>query len=84
MIKREMLTMMHYDAAYSPTEAQQGLQAGKKSQTNQKSIVTQAQHLAYLEHYPHEPVTQEEMESVSLCDDCLVFPPSRFIITKTD
>ena len=65
MVKREMLTMMHYDAAYNPTEAQQGLQAGKK-QTSQKAIVTQAQHLAYLEHHTYEPVTQEELESVTV------------------
>lgn len=55
MIKREMLTMIHYDAAYTPPDIGQ---QGKKPQP-----VNQAQHLAYLEQHPYEQVTEEELRS---------------------
>ena len=56
MIKREMLTMIHYDATYTPPDIGQ---KGKKPQP-----ANQAQHLAYLEQHPYEKVTEEELKSV--------------------
>jgi len=60
MIKREMLTMIHYDAAYTPPDVVQQGHQGKKPQP-----ANQAQHLAYLEQHPYEKVTDEEIQSVS-------------------
>ncbi|KAK2162342.1 hypothetical protein LSH36_100g06032 [Paralvinella palmiformis] len=58
MIKREMLTMIHYDAAYTPPDVVQQGHQGKKPQP-----ANQAQHLAYLEQHPYEKVTDEEIQS---------------------
>ena len=61
LIKREMITMLHNDTVYSPTPHQQGL-SGKNKQPSQKFIVSQAQHLAYLEQHPYVEMEEEELE----------------------
>ncbi|KAL8617506.1 hypothetical protein ACOMHN_064791 [Nucella lapillus] len=53
LIKKEMLTMMHYDALYSPTPQQMGITPGTKKPQGQKGALNQAQHLAYLEDHPY-------------------------------
>ena len=55
--------MLHHDAVYSPTLCQQGLGGGKKKE--EKAIVNQAQHLAYLEKHAFEEVDEYQMELVS-------------------
>ena len=66
LIKREMLTMLHYDAVYTPTPAQQGVTPGtKKPAASQRAVLNQAQHLAYLESHPYHQVEQEELQAVS-------------------
>jgi len=61
LIKREMITMLHHDTVYTPTPQQQGI-TGKNKQPSQKFIVSQAQHLAFLESHPYREVEEEEME----------------------
>ena len=55
--------MLHYDAVYNPTLAQQGIQAGKKTST-QKAVLNQAQHLAYLETHPYKKYDEYDLEQV--------------------
>lgn len=45
--------MLHYDAVFSPTAQQLA---------SKRQVVTQAQHLAYLEQHPYEPYGQPELE----------------------
>lgn len=52
LLKREMVTMLHYDNLKNPVPA---LQASKRP------AVSQAQHLAYLEQHPYENVSPEEL-----------------------
>ncbi|XP_046987695.1 cell division cycle 5-like protein [Schistocerca americana] len=54
LIKSEMITMLHYDAVYSPVTSQQ--EAKKRGQ-----IMTQAQHLAYLEQHPYSNYSQDQV-----------------------
>ncbi|XP_049792039.1 cell division cycle 5-like protein [Schistocerca nitens] len=54
LIKSEMITMLHYDAVYSPVASQQ--EAKKRGQ-----IMTQAQHLAYLEQHPYSNYSQDQV-----------------------
>lgn len=54
LIKSEMITMLHYDAVYSPVPTQQ--EAKKRGQ-----IMTQAQHLAYLEQHPYSNYSQDQI-----------------------
>ncbi|XP_071113531.1 cell division cycle 5-like protein [Haliotis cracherodii] len=62
LIKREMITMVHYDAVYSPTLAQLGITPGsKKPVPSQKGIVNQAQHLAFLEQHPYDNFSEEDL-----------------------
>lgn len=62
-MKREMVTMLHYDAVYNPTLSQQGLSAGKKA-PSQKAVVNQAQHLAYLEQHHYKKYDEYDLEQV--------------------
>ncbi|KAL3882692.1 hypothetical protein ACJMK2_029005 [Sinanodonta woodiana] len=62
LIKQEMITMLHYDAVYSPTPAQLGIVPGKKNLPSQKSVVNQAAHLAYLEQNPFEKISEDDIE----------------------
>lgn len=61
-----MLTMMHYDAVHSPTPSQLGIQMGKKGpqQMSQKAVVSQAQHLAYLDQHPYHKYEDKDLEKV--------------------
>nr|XP_018905545.1 PREDICTED: cell division cycle 5-like protein [Bemisia tabaci] len=52
LIKREMITMLHYDALQNPVP----------SEKKQSNVVSQAQHLAYLEQHPYQPVPLEDIE----------------------
>ncbi len=61
-----MLTMQHHDAVYSPTLEQQGIQPGKKD-AQQKAVLNQAQHLAYLEQHPYADLSEQEMRQVLQC-----------------
>lgn len=54
LIKQEMITMLHYDAVYSPEVGEKG----KK----QSSVLSQAQHLAYLEQTPYESYSPQDLE----------------------
>ena len=64
-MKREMLIMLHHDAAYNPTESQLGITPGsKKNQPSQKSVANQAAHIAFLKEHPLKKVTEEEIEQV--------------------
>ncbi|XP_069680560.1 cell division cycle 5-like protein [Periplaneta americana] len=54
LIKREMVTMLHYDAVYSPPVV--------PADTKKRGQVTsQAQHLAYLEQHPYESYSQDQL-----------------------
>ncbi|XP_074646818.1 cell division cycle 5-like protein [Tubulanus polymorphus] len=61
LIKREMVTMLHYDSLYSPTPAQLGVTPGVKKQPQQRSIVNQAQHKAYLEQNSYDQFDDEDL-----------------------
>lgn len=49
-----MITMLHYDAVFSPTYQQQ--------LTQKKQVINQAQHLAYLEQYPYHTYSEQDLE----------------------
>ncbi|PSN39298.1 Cell division cycle 5-like protein [Blattella germanica] len=53
-IKREMVTMLHYDAVYSPPVIPADIK--KRGQ-----VTSQAQHLAYLEQHPYETYSQDQL-----------------------
>jgi pre-mRNA-splicing factor CDC5/CEF1 len=57
LIKKEMITMLHYDAVYSPPVIP--AEAKKRGQ-----VTSQAQHLAYLEQHPYESYNQEQLSQV--------------------
>ncbi|PVD28210.1 hypothetical protein C0Q70_10797 [Pomacea canaliculata] len=62
LIKEEMLTMLHFDAVHSPTLQQMGLAPGMKKPPGQKSIINQAQHLAFLEQHPFVKHKDEDLQ----------------------
>ncbi|PNF32802.1 Cell division cycle 5-like protein [Cryptotermes secundus] len=53
-IKREMITMLHYDAVYSPPVIP--VETKKRGQ-----VTSQAQHLVYLEQHPYETYSQDQL-----------------------
>ena len=57
--------MMHYDALHNPTLAQQGIAPGKKTQ-QQKAVISQAQHAAYLGSNPYEKFKEGDLEKVNI------------------
>ncbi|XP_025204697.1 cell division cycle 5-like protein [Melanaphis sacchari] len=61
LIKQEMITMLHYDAVCNPLppEVATLTQSGPKKQP----ILTETQHLAYLQAHPYQQFTEEEMEN---------------------
>lgn len=64
--------MLHYDSLMDPTAAQQGIQPGKKSQQpTQKAIISQAQHMSYLEDHPYHPIEEDETVQVCLYTICV-------------
>lgn len=58
-----MITMLHYDAVCDPLppEVATLTQSGPKKQP----ILTEAQHLAYLQAHPYQQFTEEELENVN-------------------
>ena len=69
MIKQEMIVMFHYDALKNPTAAQQGMKDGAKK-PSQKGMMSQTQHMTYLEAHPHKDVPDEEIAAVSTVTPC--------------
>ncbi len=69
--------MLHHDAVYSPTLAQQGILPGSKKPPSQKTIANQAQHLGYLESHRYEKFSQNDIEEV--CP--LLFMTSSYVST---
>lgn len=59
-----MITMLHYDAVRNPLppEVATLTQSGPKKQP----ILTEAQHLGYLQAHPYQQFTEEEIENVIL------------------
>lgn len=57
--------MLHHDAVYSPTLAQQGILPGKKK-PSQKAVVNQVQHLAYLEQHRYHDFEKEDIDGVTI------------------
>ena len=67
LIKKEMLTMLHHDAVYSPTLAQQGmLPSARGKKQAQKAAQSQTQHVAYLEQHPYVEFQESEIDEVSM------------------
>ncbi|XP_046392890.1 cell division cycle 5-like protein [Ischnura elegans] len=65
LIKGDMLTMLHYDAVHSPTPAQLDQRASgrrKGGPGGSTPILSQAQHLAYLESHPYVTFPEDELE----------------------
>lgn len=54
-----MITMLHYDAVQNPLPIDS--QAPKK----QANVLTQAQHLAYLDQRPYENFTAQDIKKVT-------------------
>lgn len=46
--------MLHYDAVFSPTHQQLA---------HKRQVINQAQHLAYLEQYPYQKYSQQELDN---------------------
>jgi len=63
LIKREMLTMMHYDAKENPTESQLGVSILNKAKSvdPSKSAQLAAAHKTFLDKRPHESFTEAEV-----------------------
>lgn len=57
-----MITMLHYDAVRNPLppEVATLTQSGPKKQP----ILTETQHLAYLQTHPYQQFNEEELENV--------------------
>ena len=71
LIKKEMLTMLHYDALVTPTLAQQGIGGGgasvgakKQQQQQQKAVITQAQAQAHLDAHPYDTFHEKDLNRV--------------------
>ncbi|ESO92544.1 hypothetical protein LOTGIDRAFT_190497 [Lottia gigantea] len=62
LIKKEMLTMLHFDAVYSPTPSQLGVNPNSKKQTQGKANQSLAHHKAYLENKPYQKFTEKELQ----------------------
>lgn len=57
LIKSEMITMLHYDSLKNPP-----LPTSTLAGPGKRSVVSQAQHLAYLEQNPYDSFTSDELE----------------------
>jgi len=66
LVKREMVTMLHYDAVYNPTLAQQGVVPGVKKPQAQKAVVNQATHISYLESHPYKKFDEYDLEQAKM------------------
>lgn len=56
LIKSEMMTMLHYDSVYSPVPIVEPKRRGQ--------VMSQAQHLAYLEQHPYINYGQDQITQV--------------------
>ncbi len=84
--------MLHHDAVYSPTLAQQGIIPGSKKPPSQKTIANQAQHLGYLENHRYEKFSQNDIEEVGdwgkgskvsgkIAHQIVIFIPLRVVVS---
>ncbi|CAI9578047.1 unnamed protein product [Staurois parvus] len=58
MIKKEIITMLHYDSLHNPY----GDNAANRKGKMPSSVTTNAEHVTYLEQSPYEKLTQEEQK----------------------
>lgn len=63
LIKREMVIMMHHDCIETPTPAQmgEGSSAKKKKAIEDRSILNEASHRAYLDKHPYQRFFDEDI-----------------------
>ncbi|CAH1233990.1 CDC5L [Branchiostoma lanceolatum] len=61
LIKREMVTMLHHDAIYNPSEEQAATAAGDKKKGAQSAGNKMAEHIAYLEEYPYNKLDEDSL-----------------------
>lgn len=59
LIKSEMVTMLHFDSLKNPIAPSNNL----PNANNKKPVISQAQHIAYLEQNPYEKFTPDELET---------------------
>ncbi|KAM4772239.1 cell division cycle 5-like protein [Rhinophrynus dorsalis] len=59
MIKKEMITMLHYDSLHSPYGDGSGLKKGK----GPSSAATNTEHVAFLEQNPYEKISEEDLKN---------------------
>ncbi|KAG9494671.1 hypothetical protein GDO78_002165 [Eleutherodactylus coqui] len=57
IIKKEMITMLHFDSMHHPC----GDYLGSKKAKLPSSVTTSAEHVAYLEHNPYDKFTEDEL-----------------------
>lgn len=71
-----MITMLHYDAVRNPLppEVATLTQSGPKKQP----ILTEVQHLAYLQSHPYQQFSEEEIENV--ISEIYIFNINYFIL----
>jgi len=64
MIKREMLIMLHHDAYYNPTAAQQstGSDGSKGQSSSGKNVLNEEKHLQYMQKNRYEEFNEDQME----------------------
>lgn len=58
IIKKEMITMLHYDSLHNPF----GDNAASKKGKMPSSVTTSAEHVTYLEQTPYDKLSQEELK----------------------
>ena len=63
LIKREMIVMMHHDCIETPTAAQMGEGSKKKKSLDDRGIINEAQHRAYLDKHPYQKFADEDIEA---------------------
>ena len=67
LIKREMIVMMHHDCIETPTLAQMGegssASSKKKKASEDRSILNEAGHRAYLDKHPYQKIPDEDIEN---------------------
>ena len=61
LIKREMIVMLHHDCIETPTPSQMGENSKKKKAVEDRSIVNEASHRAYLDKHPYQKFTDDEI-----------------------
>ena len=61
LIKKEMITMLHYDLLHHPYEP-----SGNKKGKNVGLATNNSEHITYLEHSPYEKFSKEDLKKVGL------------------